>query len=134
MMEKRRGAIINVSSLASFFPMPGGTTYSATKAYLNSFSESLQMELSDFGIQVQALCPGMTHSDFHRKMGAHGDDIRKRYFLNWMDPDTVVRKSLRHLGSKRVLYIPGTINKAIARVMPKIPRRLYYPLVTKVRG
>src|SRR4051812_49073494 len=64
MIARRHGAIVNVSSLAAFLPMPNFVTYAATKAYLLSFSEGLRTELRGTGVRVQALCPGFTHTGF----------------------------------------------------------------------
>ena len=128
MIDSRGGLIINVSSVAAFFPLPGSATYSATKRYLINFSESLHMELSRFGIYVQALCPGMTRTDFHLRMGEDGRRIEKRYILGWMKPEKVAKLALRHLTGNRVIYVPGLINKILIRVVSRLPRRLYYRL------
>jgi short-subunit dehydrogenase len=133
MVHNGEGMIINVASVAAFFPMPGSASYSSSKRYLVTFSESLHMELSTKGIRVQALCPGMTRTDFHDRRGTEDDKIRKRYFLGWMDPDTVVRRSLRHLDSGNVVYVPGLVNKLIVRLVSRLPKRLYYRLASKIR-
>lgn len=58
MMERKRGYIINMSSLSAFWPMPGITLYNSTKSYLRNFSISLHFELKRLGINVTAMCPG----------------------------------------------------------------------------
>ncbi len=128
MIDARQGTIINVSSVAAYFPLPGNSTYSATKRYLITFSESLHSELAPYGIHVQALCPGMTRTDFHARMGDEGKRIVKRYFFGWMNPERVVKLSLRRLSGRRVIYIPGHVNKILVRVISRMPRRLYYKL------
>ncbi|MBI1994364.1 MAG: SDR family oxidoreductase [Deltaproteobacteria bacterium] len=65
MIARGRGWIINVSSIAAFMASPRNATYCATKAYLNLFSQGLQDELTGTGVRVQALCPGLTHTEFH---------------------------------------------------------------------
>ena len=132
MKNRGSGAIINVSSVASFFPMPRGTTYSATKAFLNTFSESLALELTEFNIAVQALCPGMTRTYFHDRMGLAGKEIEKRNILGWMAPDTVAARSIHRLRRKRVIFIPGVINKFLVAVFSRLPRCIYYPLVRRI--
>ncbi len=73
MIRRGHGAIINVSSMAGFQPMPFNATYGATKAFVNSFTEALHEELRGTGVRVQALCPGFTRTDRvpgHRRGGA----------------------------------------------------------------
>ena len=69
MISKRRGTIINVSSLSACFPAPGAAMYSATRAFLVSFTESIYLELKGTGVKVKALCPGTTMTDFNKKNG-----------------------------------------------------------------
>lgn len=130
MAEAGEGAIIHVSSVAAFFPMPGN--YSATKRYLVAFSESLHTELASRGVRIQALCPGMTRTDFHSRMGVEGEKIQQRYFLGWMQPEKVVQLSLRHLGNGRVIYTPGILNKFLVRFLSRMPRRLYYKVISRI--
>src|SRR5436190_18339855 len=64
MIERQRGAILNVSSSAGFLPIPGMTVYAATKAFVTSFSEALRGEVRGAGVTVTALCPGPVHTEF----------------------------------------------------------------------
>jgi short-subunit dehydrogenase len=121
MMARRRGAIINVSSLASFVPMPGSTTYSATKAYLNVFSEALQAELKGTGVKIQALCPGFTHTGFHYTP-EHGVSGPSRIpELLWMPAQEVATQSLNALSRGQVIFVPGLKNRLLAVVARKTP-------------
>jgi len=117
MIQRRRGAIINVSSLASFLIAPGSTTYSATKAFLNSFSESLQAELDGTGVRVQSLCPGFTHTGFHSTSDFEHFDRAQIPRGMWMSSEAVVRESLRQLKSGGVICIPGAKNRWMARLL-----------------
>ncbi len=65
MIAAQKGAIINVASISAFAPMVGNVMYSATKSFLVAFSRALQMETRQYGIHIQALCPGFFHSEFH---------------------------------------------------------------------
>ncbi len=97
MKARGRGKIINVSSLASYLPLPRGAVYASTKAWMVSFSESIALELAPYGIRCQALLPGFTRTDFHRDP-QYGDlDRRNRGLIRWMDPDDVVRTSLAEI-------------------------------------
>ncbi|HEX3730147.1 MAG TPA: SDR family NAD(P)-dependent oxidoreductase, partial [Opitutaceae bacterium] len=71
MVARGRGAIVNVSSVAGFFATPGGASYSATKAWMNCFTEGIALELRLLRspVKVQALCPGFTYSEFHDRLG-----------------------------------------------------------------
>jgi short-subunit dehydrogenase len=115
MRERGGGYIINVSSIGAFLPSKGLAVYGATKAFLNFFSQSLQVELAGTGIEVQALCPGYTRTEFHVEIEKSGFDKSRVPAGMWMDADAVVAESLAALGSGRVLVVPGEGNVAMAR-------------------
>ncbi|MEI8054815.1 MAG: SDR family NAD(P)-dependent oxidoreductase [bacterium] len=107
MLAKNSGTIINVSSILAFFPYRKHAMYTATKAFINLFTKTIAKELKNTGIRVQALCPGLTATDFHMQMGvSHG-------FIKPMQPDVVVAKSLKHLKKNKTVCIPGFLNKLI---------------------
>lgn len=107
MVERGRGAIINVSSIAAFFPSGGGATYTATKAYLNNFSEALAAELQGTGVKVQALCPGFTYSEFHETSEYEGFDRGHIPAALWLSAEQVVDESLAALSGDKVIVVPG---------------------------
>ncbi len=107
MVERGRGAIINVSSIAAFFPSGGGATYTATKAYLNNFSEALAAELQGTGVKVQALCPGFTYSEFHETPEYEGFDRGHIPAALWLSAEQVVDESLAALSGDKVIVVPG---------------------------
>ncbi len=115
MRERGGGYIINVSSIGAFLPSRGLAVYGATKAFLNFFSQSLQVELAGTGIEVQALCPGYTHTEFHAEIEQTGFDKSRVPADMWMDADAVVGASLAALGSGTVVVVPGEINTGFAR-------------------
>ena len=121
MVARGRGAVINVSSVAGFVPVPGSATYSATKAYLNVFSEALQAELKGTGVVVQALCPGFTHTGFHDTPDHEGFDQSQIPELMWMTPEDVAAGSLDALGRSPVIYIPGLKNRLVAILARNTP-------------
>lgn len=116
MIARGRGSIINVSSIAAFMASPRNATYSASKAYLNVFSEALQDELKGTGVRVQALCPGLTHTEFHNQAG-YEDYKRKIPKFLWMSAEDVVTESLDALKKGRVICVPGLKNKLIVAVV-----------------
>jgi short-subunit dehydrogenase len=113
MIERGKGAIINVSSLAAFMPMPKTVTYAATKAYLVAFSEGLSRELAGTGVRVQALCPGFTYTEFHDRPEFDEFDRSEIAKGLWMPAEVVVSESLRALGGNRVVCIPGRRNRVL---------------------
>ncbi|MBT7264662.1 MAG: SDR family NAD(P)-dependent oxidoreductase [Waddliaceae bacterium] len=126
MMKKRKkGTIINVSSIAGFFV--GSVMYYSTKAFLTNFSESLALELARHNIKVQALCPGLTRTDFHKKLGWHDNDPRYKEFMSVKD---VVATSLRDIKKPwKTICIPGFKNKLLVGMAYLLPRRLLYTLI-----
>ena len=112
MIDRGRGAVVNISSVAAFSPF-SGAMYSGTKAFLVMFSENLQAELRGKGVAVQALCPGLTHTEFH---AAADMDLSAVPEIFWSRADEVVRTSLRRIG-RGVVCIPGWENKAVSFLM-----------------
>lgn len=128
MLVRGGGAIINVSSVAAFLVTPGNATYCASKLFLNSFTESLDLEMRDRGIRLQALCPGFTTTDFHGRIGMTIHPSLRRHF---MAPEPVVERSLRDLARGKVVSIPGVRNRLAAFVARSLPRPLWYALVRR---
>jgi short-subunit dehydrogenase len=121
MVSRKRGGVINVSSLAAFNPGPVNATYAATKAFVNSFTEALHEELRDTGVRVQALCPGFTHTEFQERAGVDKSRIPS---AAWMSAEAVVEASLAGLRRGEVVCIPGMANRLAAGVTGLLPRRL----------
>lgn len=114
MIARGRGLIINVSSMAAFFRMPGSVTYCASKAYLNTFSEVLQAELDGTGVRVQALCPGFTYTEFH-DTPEYASFCRSTIpKLFWLSAQKVVATSLASARRGRVISIPGFQYRVVA--------------------
>lgn len=121
MIERGRGAVINVSSGLAFVAAPEYAIYAATKAFLNSFSEALAEELRDTGVRVQALCPGLVRTEFQESAGV---DASRFPSFAWMEPDEVARESLAALGRGRVVYVPGLGNRLALGLTGLTPRSL----------
>jgi len=121
MIERGRGAIINVSSMAAFQPAPQNATYAATKAFVNSFTEALHEELRGTGVQVQVLCPGFTRTEFQDRAGI---DVSSLPGFMWMTAEAVVEASLAGLRSGDVVCVPGLGNRLFATAIGAMPRAL----------
>ena len=109
------GNIINVSSLSAFLPGRGLAVYGATKAFLNYYSQSLQMELDGSGISVQSLCPGYTRTEFHSTGELAQFDTSRLPEEYWMEASAVVTASLAALSEDRVVVVPGQGNLQMAQ-------------------
>jgi short-subunit dehydrogenase len=108
MLKRKRGAIINVSSIGSFVLSPGNVVYDSTKSFLNTFSQNLKLEMQDMDIRIQALCPGLTRTEFHEVGDLRNYDRKAIPDSMWMSPDKVASLSLAALGkSKKIIFIPG---------------------------
>jgi short-subunit dehydrogenase len=120
MIPKRSGGIINVSSLAAFETNPGSVSYSASKAWINRFTEGLDLELKGAGspVKLQALCPGFTYTEFHDVQGMDRTRIPKMF---WLDANTVVDESLRGLYTGKLIVIPGFGYKVLKVISGLIP-------------
>ena len=115
MVERGRGGVVNVSSVAAFLPRG---TYAAAKAWVNSFSTWAAAEYGPRGVTVTAVCPGFTRTEFHQRMGAQ----RGSGFL-WMEPEPVVRTALRDHAAGRAISVPGRHYRAIVALTRLVPRR-----------
>lgn len=113
MVAHDRGAIVNVASVTAFAPLIGNVTYSATKSFLVTFSQALQMELAGTGVKVQALCPGFTYSGFHDTPEYARFKRSSIPAFMWMSAEDVVAGSLKALERNRVVYIPGFQNRLL---------------------
>jgi short-subunit dehydrogenase len=123
MVPRAQGAVINVSSVAAFSQSEGNVSYCATKAWMNSFTEGLSIELRRVHspVRVQVLCPGFTVTEFHETLGMDRGKIPG--FL-WMSADAVVDASLRGLDRGKVIVIPGWKYKAAVAFLRHVPPRL----------
>lgn len=112
MLARRSGGVINVASLAAFVSLPNNANYSATKAYVMRFSRAVHAEVRRKGVTVQALCPGLTLTEYHDHQARVQSKRRGPGFL-WAPAAAVVRDSLRAFDRRQALCVPGAINRAI---------------------
>ena len=120
-IERRRGGILNVSSVAGFLPGPNMAVYYASKAFVLSFTEALAEELRGSGITVNALCPGPTETNFSNV--ARGQKARR------LESSKMSAAAVAHAGHEafrkgRVLCVPGLRNNLLTFMTRILPRRL----------
>jgi hypothetical protein len=130
MLDAGAGTVINVASVAGLVP-GRGSTYSASKAWVISFSEGLAVTLQGTGVGVHAVCPGYVHTEFHARAGI--DMARLPSFL-WLEVDDVVTKSLADVAAGKVISVPGVQYKAVVTAGRMIPRGLARAAVKRVGG
>ncbi len=115
MSERGRGGVINVSSVAAFLPRG---SYSAAKAYVNSFSEWASREYGPQGVTVTCLCPGFTKTEFHERMqvgrGSAPDFM-------WLDADDLVATALKDHAKGKVFSVPGAQYKVVTAAARLVP-------------
>lgn len=131
MTERRSGGVINVSSVAGFAAVMPGSTYSATKAWVTNFSESVAHSVRPLGVRVMALCPGYTRTEFHQRAGIN---MSKTPEWLWLRADDVVRDALRDLRRGKVVSVPDWKYKLVVFGLRHAPRRLLQGTSRDVRA
>jgi len=121
MVERGSGGILNVSSLAGFQPGPSNATYGATKAFVTSFTEAVHEELRGTGVNVTALCPGFTHTDFQARANAPADEVPG---FMWQEAPEVARAGLDGLEKNKAIVIPGAVNKVMGNLSAVTPHAI----------
>lgn len=130
MLDAGAGTVINIASVAGLVP-GRGSTYSASKAWVISFSEGLAVGLQGSGVGVHAVCPGYVHTEFHTRAGI---EMSKLPSFLWLEVDDVVTKSLADIAAGKVISVPGLQYKAIVTAGRLIPRRLARAATRRVGG
>lgn len=127
MKAENRGYIINVASDGAFLLIPENGVYAATKRFLVTLTEVLHLELAGTGIRVQAVCPGLTKTDFQIRMGMSRERAAR---IRWADPADVVEYSFRKLKAGKVVVFPKRSSRILVRITGFLPRGLYYRLMS----
>ena len=130
--RRQRAFILNVSSMAAFFPMPYMPVYGPSKAFVLSFSLALRAEMRGTPVRVSVLCPNgiRTNPECRHKIDAHGFIGQ----LVSMDPQPVARFAMRELLAERPVIVPGWVNRAIAALGQHVPPSLACSVVSTFYG
>jgi len=130
MVERRRGAILNVASTAAFQPLPGQAAYGAAKAFVLSYSQSLVGELKGSGVTATCLCPGPVDTGFGERAGFTKEEAEKALpAVMWVDAAEVARAAVEGLDKGRMVVIPGAANRVTAALAQVTPRSLLLPVL-----
>jgi short-subunit dehydrogenase len=131
MLERGRGSVINVASMAAFQPLPGSAVYAASKSFVLSFSEGIRTELRGSGVTVTAVCPGPVRTEFMEAAGF--PDVEERTpGTFWMSAEDVARIAVEGAERDRRVVVPGTLNRAGALAGQHSPRAIALPLLNRV--
>lgn len=121
MVERKWGRILNIASLAGFGPgRRGASTYAAIKSALTKFSQALNVEIEGTGVHCTAVCPGLTHSEFHAD-GRLREQVAAAPDWFWQKADEVAEAGFDAAERNRAIVVTGAVNKVVAglaKVMP----------------
>ncbi|MCE7951976.1 MAG: SDR family oxidoreductase [Xanthomonadales bacterium PRO7] len=131
MQQRGYGRILNIASLAGHVPGSAGhTLYGASKAFLIKFSQSLALENTSTGVNVCAVCPGFTYSEFHDVTGTRGI-VSKMPKWMWMGADEVARIGVDAAERGEIVYVTGRLNRAIKSLFKLLPDRFALRVMQK---
>lgn len=131
MQQRKRGSIINVSSIAGFQPLPYLSVYAASKAFVLSFSEALWAENKDKGVHILALCPGPTESNFF-EVAEFPQSLQERQNQGYVSAEEVVRDALKALEKNQPTVVTGgLVNQIIVNLPRFLPRQMLLSAVEK---
>jgi short-subunit dehydrogenase len=135
MVERGRGAVLNVASIAGFQPIPFQATYSASKAFVRTFTEALTADLHGTGVTATALCPGLVPTEFGATAGI--DEGGWDQFPGFIktSPEQNARAGVEGMEKGKRLVVLGAFNHASATAGQYTPRtallglmRRFYPV------
>ena len=131
MVERGRGAVINIASTAAFQPLPGAATYGATKAFVLSLSEAVHEELKGTGVTLTAVCPGPVKTEFTQAAGFDHAEEQVPGVL-WMSAESVAKQAVDAATDGKRAIVPGLLNRAGALTGQHAPRMLALPIVKRI--
>jgi len=128
MIERSRGGVLNVASLAGFAPGPYQATYHASKAYVMSLTEALAHEVWGSGVKMAVLSPGPVATKFHERAGAeHGFYIR---FLGALSAEAVARIGFANFMCGQTVIVPGWTTMLSALTLRLAPHFISVPCLS----
>ena len=130
-LERGRGGILNVGSLAGFQPGPNLAVYYATKAYVLSFTEALSEEITNPNIKIICLAPGPVRTEFGRKSELDDSLLFK---LSLMDVEPVVKAAYDGFRKGKVIVVPGIKQKITPFLLRLLPRSVVRKIVKSLQS
>jgi short-subunit dehydrogenase len=132
MVERRRGAVLNVASVGAFGPVPGQSAYGAAKAFVLSYTQGLRTELLNTGVTAATVCPGPVDTGFGEAAGISKEEAEAALpqFL-WKTATEVAQAAVKGLDDGKAVIVPGGFNRAAAVLYQLAPRRVLLPILAK---
>ncbi|NLU72387.1 SDR family oxidoreductase [Streptomyces sp. HNM0575] len=118
MLERGRGGVVNVASVAAFVPRG---TYGASKAWVVQFTQGVAKDLAGSGVRLMALCPGFVRTEFHERAGMDAGSVPR---WMWLDADAVTAAAVKDLARAKTLSIPDVRYKVLMGAVRLLPREL----------
>jgi short-subunit dehydrogenase len=131
MVERGRGAVINIASTSAFQPLPGAATYAATKTFVLSLSEAVHEELKGTGVSLTAVCPGPVKTEFPQAAGLDRAEEQVPGIL-WMSAESVAKQAVDAAAAGKRAITPGLLNRAGALTGQHAPRMLALPIAKRL--
>ncbi len=132
MVERGRGAVLNVASTAAFQPLPGQASYGAAKAFVLSYTRSISAELKGTGVTATVLCPGPVETGFGEATGFTKQESEEALpSFMWVSAPEVARTAVDGMDKGTLVVIPGFANRAGAALAHLMPKRVLLPLIAK---
>lgn len=129
MVERKRGAVLNVASMAGFGPLPGQAAYGAAKAFVLSYTHSLRGELRGTGVSATALCPGPVDTGFSDAAGFTKEEAEGSLpRVMWVPADQVAQAGIDGLAAGKAIVVPGRVNQIAGTVVRFTPPELLLPI------
>jgi short-subunit dehydrogenase len=120
MVQRRQGVVMNVASIGAYTPSPRMATYTATKAFVLSFSEAIAVELADTGVHVLCVCPGVTQTEFQERANADTSHVPG---LLQQSAEEVADEAVRAVG-RRSVVVNGFLNRVGVGLFKFVPHAL----------
>jgi short-subunit dehydrogenase len=132
MVDRGRGAVLNVASLGAFGPLPGQASYVAAKAFVLSYTDSIRGELRGSGVTATALCPGPVKTGFGEAAGI-SDEVAEAAMpqVMWKTADAVARAGIDGLAAGKGVVVPGGVNRVAGVFYRLVPRDLIMPFLAR---
>lgn len=132
MVDRGRGAVLNVASVAAFGPLPGQAAYGAAKAFVLSYTHSLRGELHGTGVSATALCPGPVDTGFGEAAGFSKEEAEAALpRVMWIAADKVAQAGIDGLAAGKAVVVPGRVNRIASALFRVAPPELLLPVLAR---